>query len=185
MARLGLTVGITLIMAALTAVACGSSKGSSTTAQTDGAGAGTASPRPTPAPGSPPPAAAAEASTATAASGGTATVSTVDNPTEGNILVGPDGRTLYLFDEDHGTMTACTGSCETFWPALAAPKPTAGAGVDGSALSAVNAQVPDQVVYKGHLLYYFSKDTAPGDVNGASIPHWFPLAPDGSKITNG
>ena len=29
----------------------------------------------------------------------------------GKILVGPDGRTLYLFEKDKGPTSTCTGAC--------------------------------------------------------------------------
>jgi predicted lipoprotein with Yx(FWY)xxD motif len=120
------------------------------------------------------------AATTPAATG--TTVSVVDNPTLGPILVGPDGRTLYLFQADSGTTTACTGACASAWPALAAASPSAGAGVDASKLQTANAQVANQVVYNGHLLYYYAKDTKPGDVLGNSVPKWKAVTPAGDAV---
>jgi predicted lipoprotein with Yx(FWY)xxD motif len=136
------------------------------------------------------------AATATTASSGTdaqgyptgaaaATVSVVDDPELGEILVGPDGRTLYLFTADSGTTTACTGGCADAWPALSAASPTAGDGVDESKLEVVDGQVPDHVVYNGHLLYYYAKDTKPGDTLGTAIPKWFVLDPAGDAVEPG
>ena len=114
-----------------------------------------------------------------------ATVQVSEHPELGALLVADDGRTLYLFERDEGTNTACTGACADNWPALAAAEATAGDGVDASKLSTVDGQVPNHVVYNGHLLYRFAGDSAPGDVNGASIASWFPVDPDGNKIESG
>jgi predicted lipoprotein with Yx(FWY)xxD motif len=114
-----------------------------------------------------------------------ATVQVAEHAELGAMLVADDGRTLYLFERDEGTNTACTGACADNWPALAASEATAGDGVDASKLSTVDGQVPNHVVYNGHLLYRFAGDGAPGDVNGASIAAWFPIDPDGNKIESG
>ena len=45
----------------------------------------------------------------------------------GKVLVGANGRTLYLFTADKGTKSVCYGQCATYWPPLIAGKPTAGA----------------------------------------------------------
>src|SRR4051812_27824310 len=36
----------------------------------------------------------------------------------GSILVDSQGRTLYLFQRDSGTTSACSGACAVEWPAL-------------------------------------------------------------------
>jgi len=112
-----------------------------------------------------------------------ATVSVAQNPAQGAILVDGQGRTLYLFEQDKGTTSACTGACVPVWPALtAAAQPTAGTGVDATKLSTADGQVARQVTYAGHLLYAFSGDRAPGDVKGVGIPGWYPVSPSGAKV---
>ena len=115
---------------------------------------------------------------------GEASVTLAEVGDVGEALVGPTGNTLYLFEMDEGTTSACTGGCADVWPALTADggSPTGGDGVDASLLSAADGQVADQVVYNGHLLYYFSGDEAPGDVNGLEIPSWYPVDADGNAI---
>jgi predicted lipoprotein with Yx(FWY)xxD motif len=114
--------------------------------------------------------------TAPAASG--ATVSVADGR-----LVGPNGHTLYLFEKDTGTTSACTGACVGAWPALVAPgTPTAGTGIDATKLSTATGQAPNQVVYNGHLLYFFANDQAAGDTNGTKIPNWYAVDKDGKSI---
>ncbi|HZP27446.1 MAG TPA: hypothetical protein VFC99_00725 [Acidimicrobiia bacterium] len=104
--------------------------------------------------------------------------------TAGTVLVGPDGRTLYIFDKDNGTTSACTGGCASVWPPLLATgKPVAGPGVDASKLTAVmQADGKDQVAYAGHLLYSFSGDTAAGDAKGLGIPMWHAVSPEGAPV---
>jgi predicted lipoprotein with Yx(FWY)xxD motif len=122
--------------------------------------------------------------TAAPAGMGEATVALAEVGDLGEALVGPNGKTLYLFEMDDGTTSACTGGCADVWPALTADsgEPTAGDGLDASLLSTADGQVADQVVYNGHLLYEFSGDEAPGDVNGLQIPEWYPVDADGNAI---
>ena len=121
--------------------------------------------------------AAATASTAGGAVG-TATVSVTDGH-----LVGPNGHTVYLFEKDQGTTSACTTGCASTWPGVTASgAPTAGSGADASLLSTADGQVPNQVVYGGHLLYEFSGDKAAGDTNGKGIPEWYLVDAKGNAI---
>jgi predicted lipoprotein with Yx(FWY)xxD motif len=106
------------------------------------------------------------------------------DPTFDQILVDSNGRTVYIFDLDMGTTTACTGACASAWPAVvAAGTPAGGSGVDGSMLGTAQGQVAGQVTYNGHLLYLFSGDTKAGDVNGAAIPNWHPITPAGTAAS--
>jgi predicted lipoprotein with Yx(FWY)xxD motif len=111
-------------------------------------------------------------------------VAIAQNPKEGSILTDAAGRTLYVFARDTGTTSACTSQgCVATWPAYTVSgTPRAGAGVDASKLATATGQVPSQVTYFGHLLYYFAHDSAPGDVNGVNIPNWFAVGPDGSQV---
>ena len=111
-------------------------------------------------------------------------VAVAQNPKEGGILTDGAGRTLYLFAKDTGTTSACTSQgCTATWPAYTvAGTAVAGTGVASSKLSTATGQVPNQVTYFGHLLYYFARDAAPGDVNGITIPNWFAVGPDGSQV---
>jgi predicted lipoprotein with Yx(FWY)xxD motif len=124
------------------------------------------------------------AATATTTTNAPPSVTIAQNPKEGAILTDTANRTLYLFTKDNGTASACTSAgCVATWPAYTVTgTPVAGAGVDVSKLSSATGQVPNQVTYYGHLLYYFARDSAPGDVNGVSIPNWFAVGPDGSQV---
>jgi predicted lipoprotein with Yx(FWY)xxD motif len=113
----------------------------------------------------------------------------VANENLGQILVNSQGRTLYLFQKDSGTTSACTGACATFWPPLPAKgKPTVGSGASASLLATTTR--PDgatQITYNGHPLYLYSGDQKPGDTKGEGLTafggSWFALTPAGTQIS--
>jgi predicted lipoprotein with Yx(FWY)xxD motif len=110
------------------------------------------------------------------------TVSLAKGP-QGIFLIGPNGHTLYFRTTDAGTTSSCTGACATTWPALTATGPvTGGPGVNKADLGTADGQVANQVTAFGHLLYYYSRDTAPGQTTGVGIPTWFLLGPVGNQM---
>jgi predicted lipoprotein with Yx(FWY)xxD motif len=120
------------------------------------------------------------ASGATSTSAAAAATVRVESGALGDHLVDAEGFTLYLFEKDQGTTTACTAACSTNWPAATASgTPTAGAGVDQSKLATAST---GQLTYNGHLLYRFAGDTAAGDTNGTKVPSWYAVGPDGKGI---
>jgi predicted lipoprotein with Yx(FWY)xxD motif len=124
---------------------------------------------------------AAPHETTTTAAAGDTTLAVADGH-----LVDAKGMSVYFFEKDQGTTSACMDQCAQAWPAVVASgTPTAGDGVDASKLTTANGQVADQVVYNGHLLYTFSGDNAPGDTNGKSIPSWYLLDAKGEEIEAG
>ena len=101
----------------------------------------------------------------------------------GIFLIGPNGHSLYVFNKDQGTKSACTGTCATYWPALTATGSlTLGAGIKKSEVSKAKGQKADQVTYYGHLLYYYVGDTAPGQTTGTKISGWHLLGPFGNVM---
>ena len=127
--------------------------------------------------------------TAKAAGGSSATVSVANNSGLGKILVDSQGRTLYLFQQDSGTKSTCSGGCATAWPPLrASGKPTAGAGAKASLLGTTpRSDGRPQITYNGHPLYGYQGDSKPGDTNGQAISAfgapWYVLSAAGSEIT--
>lgn len=89
----------------------------------------------------------------------------------GQILVGPNGKTLYLFLADSGVMSRCTGSCAQNWPPLTtAGLPRAAGGVSEGLLGTTRrGNGTTQVIYNGHPLYYFIADAGPGMAGGEGI----------------
>jgi predicted lipoprotein with Yx(FWY)xxD motif len=116
----------------------------------------------------------------------TATSGTVNvaNSKLGKILVDANGRTLYAFDHDTPTMSACTvaNGCAGLWPPLMG-QPTGGTGVTAGMLSVLAGGT--QIVYGGHPLYTFAQDTAPGDLKGQGFAGniWHVVSPTGQTIT--
>ncbi len=81
------------------------------------------------------------------------------------MLVGPNQMTLYVFDRDTAGSgkSACNGGCATNWPPLMAPAGAAPAGDWGVVKRDDGAT---QWAYKGRPLYYWAKDSKPGDTTG-------------------
>jgi predicted lipoprotein with Yx(FWY)xxD motif len=101
----------------------------------------------------------------------------------GIFVIGPDGHSLYVFNKDQGTKSACTGTCATYWPALTATGAvTLGAGIKKSEVGKAKGQKPNQVTYYGHLLYYYVGDSAPGQTTGTKISGWHLLGPFGNVM---
>jgi predicted lipoprotein with Yx(FWY)xxD motif len=111
----------------------------------------------------------------------------------GSYLADAQGRALYLFTSDKPGESACSGACAQAWPPYSASQgaPTAGAAeVQAAKLGTLNR--PDgtvQVVYNQHPLYYFQKDTGPGQTMGQDVHgfggEWYLVTPQGEKLEKG
>lgn len=79
------------------------------------------------------------------------------------MLTGPNGMTLYTFDKDAAGSgkSVCNGPCATNWPPLMASGAASG---DYSVVTRDDGG--KQLAYKGKPLYYWIKDTKPGDKTG-------------------
>ena len=134
--------------------------------------------------GSPSPSAEAPSPSASSETGGAYEVDTATDATLGAILVGEDGKTLYIFKKDSGGKSACNGDCATKWPPFvldADETVTAGDGVTGTLATLARDDGSMQVTYNGAPLYYFAADTAAGDVKGQGLNDlWFAATPSGS-----
>ena len=114
-------------------------------------------------------------------------VAVAHNPL-GSILVDTRGRSLYLFEQDKGTTSTCTGACASVWPPVKAPAGlVAGRGVAHAKLGVTRRKDGRvQVTYAGHPLYSYAGDAKPGDTRGQGIDQfgakWYVLAPNGRKI---
>ena len=132
-------------------------------------------------------AAAGGGGTSTASGSSSITVVTRSGPL-GTYLTDSSGKTLYMFASDTSAKSTCTGSCLSFWPPLDG-KATAGSGVTASKLGTITGtNGTAQVTYAGHPLYYYAKDSKPGDVKGQGSNQsgalWWILAPSGTPIEN-
>jgi predicted lipoprotein with Yx(FWY)xxD motif len=106
----------------------------------------------------------------------------------GTILIGPDGKTLYLFEADKTSKPTCSGACSQVWlPLITNGRPVAGSGVKQSLLStSQRADGTEQVVYNRHPLYSYVGDTKAGDTLGEGLncfgAGWDVVSPAGTKI---
>jgi predicted lipoprotein with Yx(FWY)xxD motif len=133
---------------------------------------------------------AAKTTTAATSTGPPAVITTKKNKLGTVLASGPRKMTVYLFEADHGTTSACMGKCAEVWPPVTTGGSPHGTGrVVASILGTVKR--PDgslQVTYKGHPLYFFKKDGDAGDAYGqgskAFGAGWYVLAPSGAKIDN-
>jgi predicted lipoprotein with Yx(FWY)xxD motif len=110
----------------------------------------------------------------------------------GTILTDGRGFTLYAFEADKGTTSACSGACAMAWPPVttAGTSPQIGTGVTKSLVGQTTR--PDgttQLTYAGHPVYLFVKDTAPGTTSGQGLQafgaRWDVLTAAGQEVTTG
>ena len=125
----------------------------------------------------------AAASSSVAATGASVMLGT--DATLGSFLVDAKGMTLYLFTKDTPNTSTCYDKCATAWPPLLTTgAPVAASGVDASKLgTTTRTDGSVQATYNGWPLYYFAKDTKPGDITGQNVGGvWFVISPAGDKI---
>ncbi|MFC1464449.1 MAG: hypothetical protein ACFLMY_06345 [Candidatus Brachytrichaceae bacterium NZ_4S206] len=103
-----------------------------------------------------------------------------------NVLVGPNGRTLYMFAKDNTPgESACYDKCAVNWPPLITEgAPAAGPGVNADLLGVITRTDGKlQVTYNGMPLYFWAGDSAPGDTNGQNVNGvWFVVNAAGEAI---
>jgi predicted lipoprotein with Yx(FWY)xxD motif len=170
-----LTLAATATVAAALLAGCGSSSSSSSSSTAASTPAST-------------PTQSTAASTSTAAATPGVAVATKQSKLGTILAAGPKHLTVYLFEADKGTSSACSGACAKAWPPVTTSgEPT----VSGSAVSAdlgttMRADGTKQVTYKGHPLYFFEKDEDSGDAYGqgsnAFGAGWYVLKPSGEKL---
>ncbi|WP_114970930.1 hypothetical protein [Rhodoferax ferrireducens] len=88
--------------------------------------------------------------------------------TSEGMLVGPNKMTLYTFDNDvaGSGKSVCNGACATNWPPLMATDADKAAG-DFSIITRDDGK--KQWTVKGKPVYYWSKDSKPGDKTGDGV----------------
>lgn len=108
----------------------------------------------------------------------------------GPVLVNHDGFTVYDFQKDRGTTSACYGACAKAWPpVLTEGPPTAGEGAAAAKLGTTERKDgTTQVTYAGRPLYTFAEDRKPGEANGNGIGafggEWYALTGSGEEAEN-
>jgi predicted lipoprotein with Yx(FWY)xxD motif len=98
------------------------------------------------------------------------------------VLTNAKGLTLYWFAPDTATASKCYGSCAAYWPPVLG-KPAAGSGVTGTIGTITRTGGALQATYKGHPLYTYVADTAPGQDSGNNLNLngglWYQVTPLG------
>jgi predicted lipoprotein with Yx(FWY)xxD motif len=109
-------------------------------------------------------------------------------PKIGTLVVDVRGLTLYRSDKDsaHPSRSRCTGACLKAWrPALVAGTDFTVVGVDQSLVGTIaRGTGARQLTLAGWPVYTFVQDR-PGDVKGVCKKGFFPISPEGAKITMG
>ena len=124
----------------------------------------------------------------TSGAGGNASVN-VAKTGLGNVLVDAQGRTLYLFSKDAGSMSSCFGACATNWPpARVANTPTVSDGLTMSkATTTGRSDGQPELTYNGHPLYRFEGDHKPGDTSGQGLTafggKWYAVSANGDQAS--
>jgi predicted lipoprotein with Yx(FWY)xxD motif len=103
----------------------------------------------------------------------------------GKVLVGPNGKSLYILTADGKKVSHCNTICKYGWPPLLTKgKPRAGKGIDATRLSQT---ANHQVSYYGKPLYYYAQDSSAGQTTGQGIHsfggYWYLLSKRGKNIT--
>ncbi|MFF5670838.1 SCO0930 family lipoprotein [Streptomyces hygroscopicus] len=103
----------------------------------------------------------------------------------GKIIVDGKGMTVYRFDKDSAwpMKTGCLGACLDTWKPVKAVDTTKVAGVDAAKVTSFKR--PDgtrQAAFDCWLLYTFTGDKKPGDINGQGVKGtWFAVTDKGKK----
>jgi predicted lipoprotein with Yx(FWY)xxD motif len=85
----------------------------------------------------------------------------------GTILTGPNGLTLYTFDNDTPGVSNCYGNCAVNWPPFYVGDNAAMADADWTIVQRTD-DAP-MWAYKGQPLYYWRNDTRAGDMTGDGV----------------
>ncbi|MFN8375307.1 MAG: hypothetical protein U0694_20820 [Anaerolineae bacterium] len=90
----------------------------------------------------------------------------------GQVLVGPDGFTLYMFSVDPLDASNCYEACAERWNPLIVPNADALSVADGlpGEVGVIERTTGTmQVTYNGMPLYYWFRDAQPGDTRGQGV----------------
>lgn len=82
------------------------------------------------------------------------------------VLTNAEGMSLYTFDPDTATSSACNGGCARSWPPLEANDDAHDAG-DFTVITRDDGS--KQWAYKGRPLYLWVNDRKPGDITGDGV----------------
>jgi predicted lipoprotein with Yx(FWY)xxD motif len=87
----------------------------------------------------------------------------IEHTSLGTVLANEHGMTLYTFKHDGHDKSSCMGKCAVNWPPFIAP---ADAKPSGHWSIVTRPDGTKQWAYKGHPLYTWKNDHAPGQTTG-------------------
>ena len=132
------------------------------------------------------PAATVAATTAPAANA--PVIDLADNSGLGKILVDSQGMTLYTFAKDDPGVSNCYDQCAEKWPPLLVEQNAAlqaGEGISATLATTERKDGTHQVTVNDMPVYYFFKDTKPGDASGQGVGDvWFVLDGEGNIVNS-
>lgn len=101
----------------------------------------------------------------------------------GEVLVGPDGLTLYVFTADTPGTSTCYDGCAELWPPVPADVGIS-SDLDQSMFGTTTRDDGiEQLTVNDKPLYWYTPDTAPGDTGGQGLNDvWFVVDPSGEMI---
>ena len=100
----------------------------------------------------------------------------VGDTTLGKVLIAASNKmTLYTYARDAADLSNCYDQCATNWPPFTITgEPVAGAGITGKLGLAARKDGQKQLTWNSKPLYFYNKDTKPGDVIGQNVGTvWF------------
>jgi predicted lipoprotein with Yx(FWY)xxD motif len=103
----------------------------------------------------------------------------------GEILVGNEGMTLYIFTIDGPNQSNCDAACLALWPPLLTEgNPNLGEGIDANLVGSAEMEDGSLIVtYNQMPLYFWVHDHQPGDTTGQGVEGiWFVVSPQGNLI---
>lgn len=83
-----------------------------------------------------------------------------------SMLTGTNGMTLYISKTDPAGKSICNGACAALWPPVTASADAKPVG-DFTIITRDDGSL--QWAYKGHPLYFWKNDKAPGDMTGQGV----------------
>lgn len=117
-----------------------------------------------------------------------AQLSVATHPTLGQMLVGENGMSLYMFARDTADTSYCDAACQDSWPPLLTRgQPVLGEGVDPALVGTATLADGSMIVTYNHMpLYYWYMDLNAGDTGGQGFSDaWFVVGADGNPIGMG
>lgn len=85
------------------------------------------------------------------------------------VLTNAEGRTLYTYDRDSKSKSACEGACAVTWPPVLA---SATAAPRGDFTLVTRTDKSRQWAFKGKPLYTYADDLEAREINGNGRPNW-------------